>query len=168
MTVPAVSAERCAYVVGEDGLARWTEEHAAAWLGLLQTSRRLTRSLERELERRHRLSLTGLELLGRLAAADDRRLRLSTLAERIGLSASRVTRVVDDFERRGLVERLACEEDARGAFARLTDEGLRLAREAQLSHVEDVRRQFFDRLSPDELEALAHVFADFEAREPAR
>jgi DNA-binding MarR family transcriptional regulator len=162
------TTERCTYVVGEDGLARWSGEHADAWLGLLQTYRRLTRELETELERRHGISLSGLELLGRLAAADGRRLRLSALADGTGLSLSRVSRIVDGFERRGLVERVACSEDARGTYAHLTDDGLRSAGEAQASHVEDVQRRFFARLAPDELRVLARVFADFDGKEPSR
>lgn len=158
---PARDAERCAYIVGRDGLARWSEVHAGAWLGLLQTHRQLTRELDAELERNHGLSLSGLELLGRLAAAEGRRLRLSALAEQTGLSLSRISRIVVTFERRGRVKRRACPEDARATNAWLTEAGLRLVREAQRTHFEGVQRLFFDRLDDRQLRLLAAAFARF-------
>jgi DNA-binding MarR family transcriptional regulator len=149
----------CPYVVGEDGLARWEGPEADAWLGLQRTHRLLTRALDAALSDRHGLSLSALEVLGRLAAADRRRMRLSSLAEEVDLSLSRVSRLVDGLERRGLVERQACEEDARATNAWLTDAGLRLTREAQAAHVADVQRHFFDQLTASEARALAAVFA---------
>ncbi len=149
----------CAYVLGTDGLARWREPHSSAWLGLLQAHRQLTRELESRLEAGFGLSLSGLELLGRLAAAPGRRLRLSALARSTGLTLSRISRIVDGFEERGLVERRTCPEDGRATNAWLTDAGLEVVREAQAAHVADVQRVFFDVLSPAELEALAGAFA---------
>ncbi len=151
--------DACAYVLGADGLTQWREPHAGAWLGLLQAHRQLTRELESRLEARFGLSLSGLELLGRLAAAPGRRLRLSALAHGTGLTLSRISRIVDGFEQRRLVERRTCPEDGRATNAWLTERGLELAREAQAAHVADVQRVFFDVLSPDELEALAGAFA---------
>jgi len=149
----------CAYVLGADGLTQWREPHAGAWLGLLQAHRQLTRELESRLEARFGLSLSGLELLGRLAAAPGRRLRLSAIAGATGLTLSRISRIVDAFEKRGLVERRTCPEDGRATNAWLTDAGLELAREAQAAHVADVQRVFFDVLSAADLEALAGAFA---------
>ncbi|MGH2945784.1 MAG: MarR family winged helix-turn-helix transcriptional regulator [Solirubrobacteraceae bacterium] len=159
MTADANEDTSCPYVVGDDGLARWSGLEADAWLGLQRTHRLLTRELERALAGRYGLSLSALELLGRLAAADRRRMRLSTLAETVGLSLSRVSRIVDALERRGLVARQACNEDARATNAWLTDAGLRLTREAQATHFADVQRQFFDQLSDRDVRALADVFA---------
>jgi DNA-binding MarR family transcriptional regulator len=154
-------AEACAYVVGEDGLSRWSDMHADAWIGLIQTQRNLSRELDAELEAKHGLGLSSLELLGRLAAAPDHRLRLSALAEQAGLSLSRVSRVVDGLSQRGLVQRVACPSDGRAVNAVLTDEGLTLVREAQATHFAGVRERFFDRLEPDEIATLAMVFARF-------
>jgi DNA-binding MarR family transcriptional regulator len=141
--------------------AAFSPAEADAWIGLLQTGRRLTRELDAELEARHGLKLGALELLGRLAVADDRRLRLSALAEAAGLSLSRVSRLVDGLERRGLVERRACPGDGRAVNAVLTPAGQELAREAQGTHAAEVRARFLSRLAPEEVEALAGVFARF-------
>ena len=61
--------------------------------------------LEAELEAEHGLSISSLELMSRLATSEQGLLRLTTLAEAAGLSLSRVSRILDGLERRGLVER---------------------------------------------------------------
>jgi DNA-binding MarR family transcriptional regulator len=157
-------AEACAYVVGDDGLSRWSDTHRDAWIGLLETHRRLTRALDAQLEADYGLSLSALELLGRLAASPDRRMRLSGLAEETGLSLSRISRIVDVLERRELVERRPCPADARAVNAHLTAAGLELARTAQAAHHEAVQERFFDHLGPEEIAMLSDVFARFAPR----
>ena len=145
----------CAFVVGDDGIHSWSDTHAAAWIGLLETHKRLTRELEQELERDHGLSLSSLELLGRLAAAEGRVLRLTDLAGQSGLSLSRVSRIVDVLEARELVQRTVSPTDARAKDAALTKRGLKVLRAAQCAHFQGVQERFFDRLEPGELEAMA-------------
>ena len=164
---PDTRADACAYVVGDDGLSRWSHRHAEAWIGLLETHRRLTRALDAELEAEYGLSLSALEILGRLAASEDRRLRLSVLAEETGLSLSRVSRIVDTLERRELVRRQPCPSDARAVNAHLTPEGLDLARRAQSAHHVAVQERFFDQLRPEEIGMLAEVFSRFAPRAAA-
>jgi DNA-binding MarR family transcriptional regulator len=158
-TSPQTEASKCAYVLGDDGLAKWSDLHADAWIGLLETHKRLTRALEAELEAAHGLTLSALETLGRLAAADGRRLRLSALAAECGLSLSRISRIVDSLEARALVERRSSAADARAVEAHLTDTGLDLVRQAQASHFASVHERFFEQLSPDEIASLAEIFA---------
>jgi DNA-binding MarR family transcriptional regulator len=154
----------CAFVIGDDGLSRWSDTHSEAWIGLLETHKQLTRALDAELEATHGIGLSALELLGRLAAAEGRRLRLSTLASEIGLSLSRVSRVADALQARGLLERRPCPGDARAINAHLTDAGLTIVREAQRTHFASVQERFFDQLSRAELETLAGVFSRFAPR----
>jgi DNA-binding MarR family transcriptional regulator len=164
---PSHRADACAFVVGDDGLSRWSDRHREAWIGLLETHRRLTRALDAEMEAEYGLSLSALEILGRLAASEERRLRLSVLAEETGLSLSRVSRIVDALERRELVRRQPCPSDARAVNAHLTADGLDLARRAQAAHHVAVQERFFDHLQPDEIEKLADVFGRFAPRAAA-
>jgi DNA-binding MarR family transcriptional regulator len=152
------------FVIGEDGLARWSQIHADAWIGLLETHKRLTRALDAELEAQHGLSLRALEVLGRLAAADGHCRRLSVLAAESGLSLSRISRVVDALERRELVHRKPCSEDARAVEAHLSEAGLTLARAGQATHFASVNARFFAQLAPEELTTLAAVFGRFAPR----
>lgn len=148
--------ERCASVLGDGALS---DAQAGAWIGFQRAHRELTRRLEADLHAHHGLSLSALELLGRLAAAERRQRRLARLAEDVELSLSRVSRIVDALERRGLVERRPCPEDTRATEAHLTDAGLALVREAQAGHLDRVRRDFLDRLDGEELRTLGRVFA---------
>jgi len=134
-----------------------------AWIGLLETHKRLTRTLDAELDAQHGLSISASDVLGRLAATDERCMRLSKLAERTGLSLSRISRIVDALAARGLVERRARDDDARAVEAHLTPAGLTVAVAARASHVAAVQRVFFDRLSDVELTVLTRVFARFSA-----
>jgi DNA-binding MarR family transcriptional regulator len=152
------------YRVSSNGVAEWSERHADAWIGLLETHKHLTRALDAELESRYGLSLSGLELLARLAAAPDRCLRLSALAAQAGLSLSRVSRIAVVLETRGLIERTPCSDDARAVEAHLTPTGLTLMREAQATHFASVQERFFEALRPGELETLAAVFGRFSPR----
>jgi DNA-binding MarR family transcriptional regulator len=159
----ATEAEQtaCSFVVGDDGLATWSDTHKEARIGLLETHKRLTRALEAELEGQFGLSLSGAEVLGRLAAAPERALRLSELANETGLSLSRISRIIDTLESRKLVERRPCAEDARAVYGQLLPAGLELVREAQSSHFGAVQERFFAQLSQGEIETLAAVFSRF-------
>jgi DNA-binding MarR family transcriptional regulator len=149
---------RAAYFLGGDGVAQLSAEQALAFTGLLESGRRLTRELERELEVAHDLSFSALGLLGRLAAEPELTLRLTTLAHDMGLSLSRVSRVVDMLEERGLIERRQCPADGRATNARLTAAGAALAREAQRTHRAGVERRFFAKLTNEQVGVLAEAF----------
>ena len=139
----------------------WTPAEADAWIGLLETHKRITRALDAELDAAHGLGLSTLELLSRLAAAGDAWPRLSALASETGLSLSRVSRHMDALERRGLVQRRKCSTDSRAVEAHLTAEGARVVAEAEAAHAEAVRAQFLSHLSDEEAATLARVFARF-------
>jgi DNA-binding MarR family transcriptional regulator len=149
---------RVACLVGVERAGKWPPEHALAFLGLREAQRRLERELAAAIDE-HGLSFSALGLLGQLATVDDRTLRLSALAAQSGLSLSRVSRVIDLLERRGLVVRQPCPGDARATNARLTGPGLELVGEAQASLCAEIERCFLDRLSAPQLETLADAFA---------
>jgi DNA-binding MarR family transcriptional regulator len=162
MSAPEISTpSTCSYVLGEDGLARWSDVHADAWIGLLETHKRLVRALDARLEAEYGLTLSALEVLGRLAAADGHKLRLSLLADQCGLSLSRISRIVDALQSRGLVERRGAQSDARAVDAHLTPAGLGLVKRAQCGHFAAVQESFFDHLSGEEIQTLARIFARF-------
>lgn len=145
----------------QDGLVGWSDSHAEAWVGLLETHRSLTRELDAGLEAEHGLSLSALDALGWLRAAEGRGLRLSVLPTRCGLSLSRISRMIDSLAARGLVERRGDDSDRRAVQAHLTEAGLKLAQRARATHFASVRRLFFERLSVGEAVLLAEVFSRF-------
>ena len=73
-------------------------DEAIAWEGLLELSRRFRRSAENLLAAEGDLSISMLGITGCLVRAERRMLRQTELAEAMGLSLSRVSRVIDLLE----------------------------------------------------------------------
>jgi len=76
------------------------------------------------------------------------------LADRVVLSRSGVTRLIDRLVRHGWVERSNCASDARGAEAVLTRSGLDTLRAASRTHLRGISGHFLARISPTELTAV--------------
>lgn len=137
------------------------ESELGAWRSFIQTHARLLHRLDEELQAAHGLSLAEYDALLQLISAPDRRLRMSVLAERVLLSRSGITRLVDRLVADGMVERFACPTDARGSMAAITQTGVSRMRAASKTHLDGVRRYFLDVVTADEqatLErALGHV-----------
>jgi DNA-binding MarR family transcriptional regulator len=129
-----------------------------AWRGLLRAHRELVSVLDEELQRTHDLPLSSYEVLLLLAESPRGRMRMGELAEGLLLSRSGLTRLVDRLERRGLVQRERCEEDARGLFARITPRGRELFEAARPDHLDGVRRHFISRLDAEDLDRLAVIW----------
>ena len=125
-----------------------------AWRTFLHAHARVTRRLDEELQAAHGLSLAEYDALLQIAHAPGRRVRMNVLAERVVLSRSGITRLVDRLEADGSVERVACSTDARGQEAVLTQAGLGRLREAATTHLDGVRRYFLDRLDQPALDGL--------------
>lgn len=128
-----------------------TREELGAWRAFLGAHARVLRSLEAELVAAQRLSLVSYDVLVQLAEAPERRLRMAELADRVLLSRSGVTRLVDRLERAGLVARQRVSGDGRGVIAELTPAGLERLRVASGTHLAGVLRHFVARFDQDEL-----------------
>jgi len=124
------------------------------WRSFLVAHAQIRRQLERELQAEQSLGLGEYEVLLLLARADNRQLRMSELADRLVLSRSGVTRLVDRLEAEALVERTSCATDRRGSWATLTDAGHLRLRRAAPTHLRGVGEHFLDRIPAAELDAL--------------
>ena len=133
-------------------------DELGAWRGLLRVHAGMTKVLDAELMREHRLQLSSYEVLLFLADSPEGRMRMSELADSVLLSRSGLTRLVDRMERDGLLRRQRCEEDQRGWFAEITSEGRRLFERARKTHLDGVRERFLSHLSPDEQRVLAALW----------
>jgi DNA-binding MarR family transcriptional regulator len=136
---------------------RLTPTQLDAWRRFLRAHTVVIRRLEADLLAEHNLPLASYDVLVQLVEAPDRRLRMTDLAQRVLLSRSGLTRLVDRLEREGLVRREACESDARGLFAVLTDEGYARLRRATPTHLRGVSDYAVGRLGPDELDQLRAI-----------
>jgi DNA-binding MarR family transcriptional regulator len=128
------------------------------WRSFIRVVITMPRALEEDLERKRGLSLSEYSVLMVLSEAPDRELRMSDIANRAALSASRITRVVADLEQEGLVTKRRSSGDARGNVAALTDVGLAKVRATWPDHLASVRGRFMDHLSTDEASAMGPIF----------
>jgi DNA-binding MarR family transcriptional regulator len=138
---------------------RLSDDEIAAWKGMLRAHRDLVVSLDTQLEREHSLPLSSYEVLMVLADSEGGRARMGELADELLLSRSGLTRLVDRLVRQGWVERMPCEDDARGLYAGITPSGRAKLKRARPAHLDGVREQFFSRLTDADLKALSRVWS---------
>ena len=138
-------------------VAELATDEMAAWRAFLHAHARLVRRLDDELQAATGLSLAEYDALVQLVGAPDRRLRMSVLAERVVLSRSGITRLVDRLVAGGMVERTACTSDARGAEAALTPIGVDALRAATGTHLGGVRRYFLNTTTAGEQTVIAQA-----------
>jgi DNA-binding MarR family transcriptional regulator len=112
----------------------------AAWRGLLVAHARLVPAVEADLRAAGQVSLSWYDVLLELNAAPGRRLRMSELGQRVVVSRTRVSRVVDELAAAGLAERQPDQSDGRSSFAVLTPAGRNALRRAWPVYWEAIRR----------------------------
>lgn len=127
------------------------------WRRFVEVSGRVIQTLDASLKAEADMSFDDYEVLVHLSEADQRRLRMAELSERLLYSRSRLTQRVDRLVRRGWVIRERCEDDGRGMYAVLTADGLAAIESAAPLHVADVRRALLDHIEPDEFDAVDRV-----------
>ena len=126
----------------------------SAWRLLLEAHATVTELLEDELVAERRLPLSRYDVLLNLAEAPDSRLRMQELSASVLLSKSGLSRLVDRMVEAGLVRRERCEDDRRGWFAVLTDQGRSALRRAAPVHLRGIEEHFTRHLEPEEVEAM--------------
>ena len=129
------------------------------WRAFLEAHARLARRLDEELRVEHGLSLAEYDALLHLARVPGRRLRMNQLADRVLLSRSGITRLIDRLVAGGLVSRAHCSSDARGAEAVLTDAGYRRLRTASRTHLRGVNEHFLAVIDPEDLDAIGRALS---------
>jgi len=139
--------------------ANLSELEAGAWLGFLRTHAKLVRELDDELVATHGLSLSSFDVLVTVESSHERRVRMSELADAVLLSRSGLTRLVGRLVDQGMLERVGCENDARGAYAVLTDHGRERLAEARETHLRGVRERFLDRLDEADQRQLERIWS---------
>ncbi len=124
------------------------------WMRFLRAHAAITRRLNADLVTTHDLTVNDYEVLLHLAHAPDRVLRRIDLSERLLLTPSGITRLLEGLERAGLVERASCPSDGRVVYARLTDDGHARLKTASKTHLAGVDRLFLGRFDQVELKLL--------------
>ena len=145
-------------------MTNWlSTDERAAWVGLAALLERLPGVLETQLRRDSDLTHFEYWVLAMLSEAPERTLRMSEVASFTSATLPRLSHVVTRLEGRGLVVRSACPTNSRATNLTLTDEGWRAVVQAAPGHVENVRANIIDALTPEQvgqLEAISWSILD--------
>ncbi|WP_245679411.1 MarR family winged helix-turn-helix transcriptional regulator [Actinomadura hibisca] len=150
-----------------------TTAELTVWRTLLRAQVRISRRLQADLLADHDLALGSYDVLVHLGEAPEGRLRMNDLADRVLLSRSGLTRLVDRLQREGLVVRESCSSDARGLYAVLTPAGRSRLVAATPTYQRGVREYVLSRLDEQDLRQFGAILDKLAAdpvaptREPA-
>lgn len=129
------------------GRALLSDDDLATWVAVATLLEWLPSALDSQLQRDAGLTHFEYGILFALSAADDRTLRMSTLAGYSNSSLSRLSRAVARLERKDYVRRTPDTTDGRYTLATLSDLGSDKVDQAAPGHVDIVRRLVFDPLT---------------------
>jgi DNA-binding MarR family transcriptional regulator len=138
--------------------ARWLDDvEQRTWRAFLAASQLLSSALDAQLQRDAGMPHAYYIVLAMLSEAPGRTLRMSELATIVNSSQSRLSHAVARLEERGWVRREKCPSDRRGNMAVLTDLGYDVLVATAPGHVDAVRENLFDQLTPEQVRQLGEV-----------
>ena len=146
-TAPTTASTRVSPLTARD-------PRLAPWRAFVRAQAHVSRRLDEDLRSEHGLSLQEYVALLILAESPDRRLRMGRLADSLTLSKSGATRLIDRMVDDGLVDRVSCSSDLRGAEAALTDAGLNRLRTAAPTHLRGIAEYFLSAIDGADLEVV--------------
>jgi DNA-binding MarR family transcriptional regulator len=126
-----------------------------AWRGLLVAHSKLVPAVEADLRAAGQIALSWYDVLLELNAAPERRLRMSELGQRVVLSRTRVSRIMDELAAAGLAGRQPDQADGRSSFAVLTPAGRDALRRAWPVYRAAIRRHLAAGLTVPQCRELA-------------
>jgi DNA-binding MarR family transcriptional regulator len=133
------------------------EAEQQTWRRYRWMHRELTKRINRQLIQDAGVSEPEYTILASLSEAPGQKLRVYELRNRLDWEKTRLTHQLTRMTERGLVKRLPSPGEPRGANIALTRAGRELIEAAAPAHVAQVRRLFFDALTPAQLTALDSI-----------
>lgn len=107
---------------------------AQGWRTLAALHGLIEARMERALATDHGLSVVEYTVLDALSRQDGWHMRMHQLARAAALSGSATTRLVNRLEDRGLLTRVLCQDDRRGIYTELTQQGSECLQRARPTH----------------------------------
>ena len=133
-------------------------QHLTAWRLFLTTNARLIAEIDRQMQAAEQIPLNWYDVLIELYEAPDQRLRMSDLAQRVLLTRSGLTRLVDRLENKGYLTREIDPEDRRGFYANISKSGIQAMQQAWRVYAEGIATLFASHLSDEEAALLEAIF----------
>lgn len=128
-----------------------------AWRAMLLAHNAALRAIDTELSRSGGIPLTWYDVLLEVKAAPEGRLRMQELADRVVLSRTRVSRLVDEMVAAGLVTKTKDQDDRRVNWAEITKEGAARLRQAAPTYLAGINTHFASHLTEEEKKTLAEA-----------
>lgn len=141
-----------------DGVTWLSDSEQASWRAILRGTRLLETALDKALHDSG-LQLSEYEIISMLSESPSHRLRMSELAAMVVQSRSRLTHTAKRLEARGWVAREQCLGDRRGVELVLTPVGLDAVERISKVHVQSVRDNLVDIMTPEQFQAIGDAMA---------
>jgi DNA-binding MarR family transcriptional regulator len=133
---------------------RVPEPHLSAWRALLNAHAAVITRVEEALASAGLPPLAWYDVLWAVRRAPGKQVRMAELAEGLTLSRGGITKLVDRLASAGLLRRERAEDDGRGFYAVLTEEGEQMLRRMWPVYARVLRETFVDALSEAEAGAI--------------
>ena len=141
-----------------DGVTWLSDSEQTSWRAILRGTRLLETALDDALHDSG-LQLSEYEIISMLSESQSHRLRMSELAAMVVQSRSRLTHTAKRLEARGWVTREQCLGDRRGVELVLTPIGLEAVDQIAKVHVQSVRDNLVDIMTPEQFKAIGDAMA---------
>jgi DNA-binding MarR family transcriptional regulator len=131
---------------------------SAAWSQVAAVVAAIDTGLGKWLMDNYGIGLTEYRAALLLSRSTKSELRITELAQKVGLNQSSVTRLVERMEAKGLVTRDTCPDDGRGVYAVITEHGVKAVRnirepyEAKISELLQNAPSLYPQLDPADLD----------------
>lgn len=129
----------------------------SVWRLFITANVRLLERIEEKFAQAELPPMEWYDVLLTLKEATDHRLRLSELADKVLLSRSNLTRLVDRLEKASLLYRESCPNDRRGTFAVLSEGGVVMQEKMWTVYAEGISEYFACHLDDEEMKVLQRV-----------
>jgi DNA-binding MarR family transcriptional regulator len=144
------------------------EEQLRVWRAFLNAHSTMLRRISRDLDEAGLPPLTWYDGLAALRDAPEARLRQVDLAERVLLSHSGLSRLLDRIESAGLVERVRCPGDRRALNLVLTEDGKEMLERMWPVYARGIAEDFLPALGTNRSEVADSLEAISESCDAAR
>jgi len=125
-----------------------------AWRAMLLAYDAAMRAIDAELARADTIPLRWYDVLLELRGVPTGRLRMQELSRRVVLSRTRVSRLVDDMVRAGLVDKVRDDTDGRVVWATITPAGVTALRSTAPLYLGGIEKHFSAHLTAEEKTVL--------------
>ncbi|MCY0928954.1 helix-turn-helix domain-containing protein [Streptomyces sp. H27-H1] len=133
------------------------DERLEAWRAMLLAHNTAVRAIESDVQRDGRIPLTWYDVLLELKAAGQHGLRMQEVANRVVLSRTRVSRLVDEMVRAGLVDKLPDPHDKRASWAVITPQGADALRATAPVYMRSIQKHFSAHLTDADAVVIARA-----------